>query len=161
MKRKMILTLTLALSLGIAGCGSPIDGEKALDTQGTYTTQTRYSAAEYSIYIEKQVTAFCTQLLSLKGLCTGSSDFSYENAGDSVTQAIATMQDIRDEVNVIYPPQGAEDDRKSILEDMDTGISHAKELLDEVDSKGDITAFSQYFNQDFNALTGLVSTYNQ
>ena len=168
MKQKLIPTSLIAilvLSL-LVGCGNEnhgitIDGEKALETDGTYTTQTRLSALEYSVFMSKQISVFTNQLSTFITMAQNSKNYSYDADLVLAENARDVMQDAYDEVLVTFPSQGSDRDRETALTCMETAILHTDEYIEKIKKDENVEDFSQYFQNDFLALTSLASLYYQ
>ena len=155
---------TVPWRLPTSGSGDPditIDRQDALDTNGTYTTQTRLSALEYSIFMNKQLNVFINQLSTHMGMAYNSDNYSYDALLPSAEQSLTSMQEAYDEVMVTYPAQGNDDERLTALTQMSTAISHMEEYISYIKQGKDISDFSQYFENDFLALTSTATMYNQ
>ena len=167
MKNKRILIFFFLGMLAVStGCGTEnhritIDGKKALETNGTYTTQTRLSALEYSIFMSKQITVFTNQLSTFITMAKNSANYSYDADLVLVENARDIMQDAYDEVLVTFPSQGSDQDRETALTCMETAILHTDEYIQRIRNNESTTDFPQYFENDFLALTSLASLYYQ
>lgn len=164
-QKGIIFALSLSI-LAFAGCGSAnhgltIDGEKALETDGTYTTQTRLSALEYSIFMNKQVTVFTNNLSTHMALAQNSKNFNYDANLVTAQNSLDQMQDALDEVIVTYPSQGSDNDRETAITTMKTAISHMNEYIEKIKNNEDISNFASYFENDFLGLTSVASLYYQ
>ncbi len=162
--KRIIIVLSLS-ALTLVGCGSEnngftIDGKKALETDGTYTTQTRLSALEYSIFMNKQVTVFTNNLSTHIALAQNSKNFNYDANLVTAQNSLEQMQNALDEVVVTYPSQGSDNDRETAIITMKTAISHMKEYIEKIENNEDISDFSSYFENDFLGLTSVASLYN-
>ena len=155
---KKILALCLCMiSLGLMGC-SPIVSDNA--GSGDYATQNRVSAIEYSIFMNKQVTVFTTQLTSHLSLIA-SSGTNYENLITVTEESIAVMEAALDEVIVTYPPISYEDDRETTITVMKTTIEHMKSYLQDMKEEKGTGGYIDIFQSDYFALTAQASLYYQ
>ena len=171
MKKNLLGTVLAIFLAGLylgacstSGSGDPditIDRQDALDTNGTYTTQTRLSALEYSIFMNKQLNVFINQLSTHMGMAYNSDNYSYDALLPSAEQSLTSMQEAYDEVMVTYPAQGNDDERLTALTQMSTAISHYTYIYCYIKQGKDISDFSQYFENDFLALTSTATMYNQ
>lgn len=72
------------------------------------------------------------------------------------------MQDTLDEVTATESSDYSEENRLSVIEAMQTAIDHMKDYTAAVkNGESDLTDYTHSFENDFNALTGLASLYNQ
>ena len=169
MRKKLLTLFTVCLmcSLFLPACSSSgdfdfsVDGPGAYDTDGKYTTQTRLSALEYSIFMNKQINVFLNQLSTHMGLAYNSDSYSYDALKETAQQSLTSMQETYDAVVVTYPAQGNDDERETVITQMSTAIAHMEEYLQYIESDKDIADFAQYFENDFFALTATATMYNQ
>lgn len=148
----------LACCLLLSGCSiDPPDPDN-----GTYATQYPQSALEYSIYLNKQITVFTNQISTRLNQAVHSKDGNYENEADLAQQSVDIMQDTLDEVTATESSDYSEENRLSVIEAMQTAIDHMKDYTEAVkNGESDLTDYTHSFENDFNALTGLASLYNQ
>lgn len=157
-KKHKILLGIFAVSLGLGGCS--IDPPDPSD--GTYATQYPQSALEYSIYLNKQITVFTNQISTRLNQAVHSQDGMYENEADLAQQSVDIMQDTLDEVTATESSDYSEENRLSVIEAMQTAVDHMKDYTAAVkNGETDLTDYTHSFENDFNALTGLASLYNQ
>ena len=89
-------------------------------------------------------------------------DGNYENEADLAQQSVDIMQDTLDEVTATESSDYSEENRLSVIEAMQTAIDHMKDYTEAVkNGESDLTDYTHSFENDFNALTGLASLYNQ
>ena len=158
----MIWIVGAFLCLSLNACsGSWIDGPAALDTNGTYTTQTRLSAVEYALFMNRQINVYTNQLSTHMGLAYNSSNYTYDALLKTAEQSLQTMQETYDEVVVTFPAQGNDDERETVITQMATAMSHMEEYIRMIEDGEDISEFSTYFENDFLALTSTATMYNQ
>lgn len=82
--------------------------------------------------------------------------------GLSKRQHQKMMQDTLDEVTATESSDYSEENRLSVIEAMQTAIDHMKDYTAAVkNGESDLTDYTHSFENDFNALTGLASLYNQ
>lgn len=148
----------LACCLLLGGCSiDPPDPDN-----GTYATQYPQSALEYSIYLNKQITVFTNQISTRLNQAVHSNDGNYENEADLAQQSVDIMQDTLNEVTATESSDYSEENRLSVIEAMQTAIDHMKDYTAAVkNGESDLTDYTHSFENDFNALTGLASLYNQ
>lgn len=150
--------LVLFLLVSMTGC-APIQPDTADD--GKYSTQNPMSAAEYSIYINKQITVFTNQLTTRRTMAKNLPESSYENEAYMAEQSLKVMQDALEEVKVTMPSSGREEDREALIAAMETAISHMEGYIDCVEAGSDTSAYTKEFENDFTQLTGLANLYYQ
>lgn len=149
-----------ALACCLLLCGCSIDPPDP--DNGTYATQYPQSALEYSIYLNKQITVFTNQISTRLNQAVHSKDGNYENEADLAQQSVDIMQDTLDEVTATESSDYSEENRLSVIEAMQTAIDHMKDYTAAVkNGESDLTDYTHSFENDFNALTGLASLYNQ
>ena len=157
MKKNGVIAVCVISCLCASGCNTEIKPDST--DAGTYSTQTSMSSLEYSIYMNKQITVFTNQLSSRMVIAKNWSNTAYENERDMAEESLEIMNDALDEVVVTMPATNADDDRESTIEAMQTATDHMQQYIDAIDAGEDVTAFSDVFNNDFNALTGLANLY--
>ena len=153
MKKRLLVFLSI-VSLGIMGCSITSDNTEIAD----YATQNRVSAIEYSIFINKQVTIFTTQLTSHISLISNRAE-DYENMILVAEESIAIMNDTLNEVHVTYPPVTYDDDRETVLSIMEITMDHMKNYLHDMKNKKDISKYIDVFQSDHALLISQANLY--
>ena len=158
-KKIIILFLTIFAGVACAGCSTEIKPDTA--EQGTYGTQNKNTALEYSIYMNKQITNFANQLTTRLTMINNHEDSQYENEIELTEQSIEIMEDILEQVTVTNPSVNGEDDRESVILAMETSVEHMKDYRTALENQTSVKGFADEFQNDFNALTGLANLYYQ
>lgn len=159
MKVRTLLLVFLFSGVFCTGCDTIIKPDSA--DQGTYATQTKTTALEYSIYMNKQITSFVNQLTTRMTMINNHQDSQYENEVELTEESIQIMEDILEQVTVTYPSETGEDDRESVILAMETAIEHMNNYKEALEKGESIKGYAEEFQNDFNALTGLANLYYQ
>lgn len=155
MIKRVMLFMMLTFGTLCVGCSTEIKPDTA--EQGTYATQTRTTALEYSIYMNKQITDFVNQLTTRMTMINNHGDSQYENEIELTEESITIMEDILEQVTVTNPAVTGEDDRESVILAMETAIEHMKNYKDALGNSETVKGYAEEFQNDFNALTGLAN----
>lgn len=157
MKRKISFFMAFILMVTTTAC-NPILPEDTSD--GNYATQTPPSAIEYSIYMNKQITVFTSQLTSHIALIINTNG-TYENMLTVAEESLTIMNDVLNEVIVTYPAVGYADDRDTTITVMKTCIEHTENYIHDIKDNKDISGYVDKFQNDYYALTGQANLYYQ
>ncbi len=160
MKHKKILTMLIA---GMVMCSSGCSEIKP-DTPeaGKYSTMNRLSAAEYSIYINKQISVFTNQITTRMGVAKNLSEgYDADNEYKLAADSLKTMKETLNETSTVYPSTGSDDNRESVITAMQTAVDHMEGYAEAVKNKEDVKGYTKDFENDFNQLTGIANMYNQ
>lgn len=160
-EKVMAVIISSALIVLGTGCSSESYEIGPGTPNGNYATQTRNTSLEYSVYINKQITVF-TGLLDTRIISINNGKH-VKNPTEiqSAKNALDTMKDIRDEVEITYPSIGRESDRLMILTQMETTIKNMEDYIACLEKGGDTSTYADIFSEDFNQLTGLAQMYYQ
>ena len=157
MKRKIIVIIML-VSLFLTGCME----ENTKQTEGKeYFTQFAQSPAEYTIFLDKEITEV-TNILATQNLLAKSvldKNYPKEDALDSASQALEDLQAVIFQVDGMNPPEIYEKSRVSLLNilyNCQSDLEAYKEALesDSINSKK-IEGLRDMMQADFIALTGI------
>ena len=159
MRKKAVYSLLIALLImNLCGCGD-IRPDSA--DSGRYSTQTSMTSAEYSVYMNKQITVFANQLTTHLVMIKNSVDGNYENAVTLAEESIRIMEEALNGVIVTMPAKTSESDRETTITAMQTAIDNMKQYKESLEAGKDISDYKTAFENDFNALTGLANLYYQ
>ena len=160
MLKKSVAILSLAIILCMTGCSNSSHFKiQPAEPDGTYATATRLTALEYSLYMNKQLTVFATQINTRMLAVQNAKDTDYVDEAKLAEESKDIMHDARAEVEVTYPSEGRDDDRETTLEAMDVAIADMEKYIEALKSGQDVSDFADIFENDFNALTGLANLY--
>lgn len=156
--KKTAFMICAIFALTLTSC----ENRESESDNSEYATQNRLSAAEYSIYINKQITVFTTQVLTRINACQNAtygkvSDNELEMANGSLEILIDTYT----ETSSIYPSENSDSKHELVLTAMKTTINHFENYIKAIANKSDISGCIKDFENDFNDLTGLATLYYQ
>lgn len=158
MKKKNILFIVLVFCIAtLCGCDAIKPGSP---NSGDYLTQNANSALEYHIYVNKQITVYTNQL-STHMMLLQNSNGNYENIILSAEQSLSIMQDSLNGVIVTYPSISADDERLTVISTMETAITHMEDYIKDLKEDKDVSGYSDKFQNDYFALTGLANLHYQ
>lgn len=156
MKKTLLLCIVI-MTLMLGAC-TPIVSDDA--SQGDYATQNKVSVLEYSMFMNKQITVFTTQLTSHMSLIANEG-CCYENIIPVTEETIRVLKADLDEVIVTYPPVSYEDARETTITVMQTAIEHMESYLQTMKDSKPVSEYVDIFQTDFHALTAQANLYYQ
>nr|WP_303180707.1 hypothetical protein [Lachnoclostridium phocaeense] len=149
----------LAITLSCSGCALETVRPDTAD-KGVYSTQNSMSAAEYSIYINKQITVYTNQLTTRMSMIQNMKQGSvYENEIQMAEKSLEIMADVLESVTVTKPSFYRGDDREKVILAMETANDNMELYTEGLKNGDDVSGFEELFQNDFNALTGLANLY--
>lgn len=157
MKKKILTLIACTCMYCLCACSSILPDTSS---NGDYATQTPPSAIEYSIYMNKQITVFTSQLTTHMALIVNAGS-NYENIIVVAEESAKIMEDVLDEVIVTYPAVTYEDDRDATIIVMETTIEHMKSYIEDLKDGKSISEYVDNFQNDYYALTGQANLYYQ
>ncbi len=156
MKKKSLIYIFLA-AVVLTGC-QPVVSDSA--ASGDYATINPLTAAEYSIYMNKEITSFASELNTHMSMLAGGGE-NYENLLLLAEESLVIMQDILDEIIVTYPASTYEDDRETTISVMQTAIKNMEDYIQDIKDEKPVSGYIDTFQIDFLALTGQANLYYQ
>lgn len=157
MKKKYIVLMMIGMFLALYGCS-----QNSNNNETTYATQNRVSSLEYGIYMNKQIQIYINQLTTRMGIARNiSQGYDAENEYKLALDSAETMQNVYDEVKVVYPSDNADNNREDTLLAMNTAIDHMNSYAEAVKNNENLEDYIKDFENDFNQLTGLANFYTE
>ena len=157
-KKIFFLIAAVIAALSLSACKMEI---KPAEPNGNFSTQTRMTAIEYSIYMNKQITIFANAIMTRMQAVHNMNGTMYSREAELAEAAKKTLQEARDEVETTYPASGKDDDRETVLQTMDTALNDFGTYIQALKEQKDVSDYADIFENDFNELTGLATLYTQ
>lgn len=110
-----IICLSTYCSLYLTGCGVKFT---RADVEKGYSTMYAMSAAEYTIFMSKNVSVASNLLVTRISMADKVADGDYPASSEiqNTEECLSKMQSVIDDVTVTMPAQGYESDRENLLD---------------------------------------------
>lgn len=162
-----IVTVCLSaifLLSALAACDT--NQQSNVNNKTQYSTDVAYSASQYTMFLNKQITTVTNQLTTQMALADGvahDSSYPIEDALSSVNSSIKILDETIDNVDTMFPPADYYEDRVNLLECMKNVKSTFETYRDElkktpIDTKK-IEELIDIMEGDYMAITAISNIY--
>ena len=158
--KKAALLTALGLAVALTACG-PEDIRPADPSAGTYATQDRMTALEYSVWMSKQVAAFSGDILARVIAIEGMRQNANPGEPAAARAALREMEGIRDSVMTAFPAKEKDADRLATLSAMNAAIDHVRSYVEDLESGRVELKHQAVLQADYNAVTAFGGVYAQ
>lgn len=131
-----------------------------------YSTDVAYSASQYTMFLNKEITTVTNQLTTQMAMADGvahNSSYPIEDAIKSVDSSIKIMDECIENVDEMFPPADYYEDRENLLECMKNTKSTLETYRDAIKSKPidtkKIEELIKIMEGDYLAITAISNIY--
>lgn len=162
--RKLVIVCLSAVFLfsALSACES----NKPSKPQNQYSTDVAYSASQYTMFLNKEITTVTNQLTTQMALADGvahNSSYPIADAQASIESSIKIMDECIENVDEVFPPADYYEDRENLLECMKNVKSTFEAYRDALKSQPIDTAkieeLIKIMEGDYMAITAISNIY--
>lgn len=149
--KKIAVSALIFATLSLNGCGEEIS---PVTDNGTYATQQRMSAIEYSVFINKQVTVVAGHIMSrIVAIENAETVLSGTDEIKMAEESLEQIDDVLNSIRTAYPAVGEEDKRQAAILAISAARQNIAGYISELEQGHDVSPYKQILQSSYNAVT--------